>query len=326
MTETQQNDLDDVIDAADDDRDDAEDDTDDRTVADEESQAPPYRPRPLAAVSTPDEARRRQQEIHDRAHALVHRRAEEAGVEFMEFVGWLVEARRTAHTHAITILGRDDWREELDRERAEARATWDAELARSFAAAVKDVLPTAADLTSERRRALIVPALRTWAAEHDPGRGALLLGLSGIGKSVACVEFCHRVQQQDAAASWARQVERRVEIMMPMGCRVHLTSAAAIGACTQYGQVDWVRGALFAVRDVPILVIDDLGWEPAAGLPAIRELLAHRYGEGLPTIVTSGETLPALRERYGDAVLRRIVECRGVTTPPLDLHPKARGK
>jgi DNA replication protein DnaC len=58
-----------------------------------------------------------------------------------------------------------------------------------------------------------------------------------------------------------------------------------------------------------LLVLDDLGAEPLDTV--IFEVLDQRYSRGLPTIVTSGLTPSAIRERYGDAAWRRLSE-RGV--------------
>ena len=43
----------------------------------------------------------------------------------------------------------------------------------------------------------------------------------------------------------------------------------------------------------------------------VSEVLVYRYDHGLQTIVTSGLTFAQLVERYGEAMVRRPLECAG---------------
>jgi len=58
--------------------------------------------------------------------------------------------------------------------------------------------------------------------------------------------------------------------------------------------------------DATVLVLDDLGNEPADSV--IFEVVDRRYRPGKPVIVTPGMSPAAIRERYGDALWRRLSE------------------
>lgn len=64
-----------------------------------------------------------------------------------------------------------------------------------------------------------------------------------------------------------------------------------------------------------VLVLDELGWEQEPRV--IASILADRFDRGGSwTIVTSGQTLNGLRERYGDAVVKRMLRF-GTRTPTI---------
>jgi len=261
-------------------------------------------------------------ETLSQAREVLARRVAESGEDRESLLRRCAEVGARRPWDFLHILRPDDWRETLDARLTAARATWDERVAKDLRSAVGDVLPAALGLTSAERLSHMAPALRTWAAEHDPSRGALLLGLSGVGKSMACVELAHRVHVADADAAWEADAGRERDMRLPPSVRVRLVSARRIAGCVEYGQALGAQLLVIGAFDADALVIDDLGWEPAAGLPAIREVVASRYDQGRPTIVTSGETLSALRDKYGDALLRRVRETRGERGALIDLHPK----
>jgi DNA replication protein DnaC len=55
-----------------------------------------------------------------------------------------------------------------------------------------------------------------------------------------------------------------------------------------------------------VLFLDELGFEPAAEEPFL--VIDSRYRAGHPTVVTTGLRPAAFRERYGDALWRRLAE------------------
>jgi DNA replication protein DnaC len=63
-------------------------------------------------------------------------------------------------------------------------------------------------------------------------------------------------------------------------------------------------------REKSLLVIDDLGGEGGAfeGQSAIRGVISRRYDSKLPTVITTGLTMPDIRNRYGRYVAERLIE------------------
>jgi DNA replication protein DnaC len=59
-------------------------------------------------------------------------------------------------------------------------------------------------------------------------------------------------------------------------------------------------------KRIELLILDELGFEPASELPF--EVIDHRYRQRLVTIVTTGRKPKEFRDRYGDAMYRRLVE------------------
>ena len=55
-----------------------------------------------------------------------------------------------------------------------------------------------------------------------------------------------------------------------------------------------------------LLILDELGFEPSSDLPF--EVIDHRYRQRLVTIVTTGRKPNEFRDRYGDAMYRRLTE------------------
>lgn len=122
--------------------------------------------------------------------------------------------------------------------------------------------------------------------------GVLLLGPSGCGKSSAAAYLVQRWRSRAHAGSvcWldaieATDAERRYRL--GDGDPAWLTEAS---------RADW-------------LVLDDVG--KATATATAQLLLARRYAQQLPTIVTTGLERPALVEQLGAATVRRIVEYEG---------------
>lgn len=74
---------------------------------------------------------------------------------------------------------------------------------------------------------------------------------------------------------------------------------------------------------MPLLVIDELGFEPLD--EGLFDVLDERYQRALPVIVTSGLRVTELRDRYGAAALRRLVEPRGVVVEDWPRKEPSRG-
>jgi DNA replication protein DnaC len=158
--------------------------------------------------------------------------------------------------------------------------------------------------------------------------GRLIAGPTGLGKSVACLAVVHRLMlaeevrvreknREDGGEEWEVQVAKRHRFVW---ARAFDLANTALEHKLGNGEADDIKHA----REAWLLVLDDIGWESrrASGDEAVFEVLSDRYDHGRVTIATSGWRVEALVERYGDAVIRRIVESGGKPGKVLNLWPK----
>ena len=91
----------------------------------------------------------------------------------------------------------------------------------------------------------------------------------------------------------------------------NFAKAADLGAarrCHALGEGE--PEALQDAVDAELLLLDDLGQDEKRN-NTMMDVLDARYDACRPTLVTSGFTVEQLGERYGQALVRRIVECNG---------------
>jgi len=70
----------------------------------------------------------------------------------------------------------------------------------------------------------------------------------------------------------------------------------------------WEQAADNPYAESPILVLDDLGREPRDRRGQVEELLIGRWGDGLPTLVTTNLSMEELAEGYDGRVADRLAE------------------
>jgi len=184
------------------------------------------------------------------------------------------------------------------------------------------MLVAALELPRSDRLGKLPDVLIVFAEEHDGATGGMILGPSGSGKSMACLCLVERLVLASLDAERIAYARSNSIAEPGRASFVRCVSATSIARCVAYGQSDTAREPYSSVHWRRLLVLDDLGWEPEAGAPAIRALLAERYERGLVTIITSGWTGDALRGRYGDALLRRAIETRGERGFVIDMTEK----
>lgn len=137
------------------------------------------------------------------------------------------------------------------------------------------------------------PAIRGRIGELTLDSGALVIGPSGCGKSTAATV---------ALRDWIlRQPPARIGYWY----RVADLEAARRNHRLGAGEAPDVERAI----EAHALVLDDLGWE--RDQQVVRDVLAERADKCRPTLVTSGLRAQELMTRYGDAILRRIVDGTG---------------
>jgi hypothetical protein len=176
------------------------------------------------------------------------------------------------------------------------------------------------------------PTLQALAANYDPAEhgGRLILGPTGIGKTVAAVAAvrAEAFRLGRRSLEYSRRHNGAALVMLnPCSGRIPIAWARALElplARLSHGLGDGEAELVKAASVAQFLVLDDLGWESrrAGADDAIGEVIARRYDAGLATLATSGLFLEQVEERYGDSFIRRICEAGGMPGKVIDVHPK----
>jgi hypothetical protein len=166
--------------------------------------------------------------------------------------------------------------------------------------------------------AMVAPSLRPEATTYDPFRegGRLVCGPTGVGKSVAgiaALRRMHPLRPADMNALWDTGE-------IKWSCtwvRAFELAKASLETAFGSGEAELVTEA----RSAQFLVLDDLGWESkrAGADDAVAEVIAARYDTGRVTYATTGMRLPKFIDRYGSAVVRRLVEAGNNKGKVIDL-------
>jgi hypothetical protein len=150
--------------------------------------------------------------------------------------------------------------------------------------------------------ARLLPLPGTAEAKEWPARGFLLIGgRHGTGKSfcAALAVFGHlkrQVGNPSDRRSW-ENADRE-------GSSVIWRAAVEIADD---------REASVCAKNAALAVIDDLGGESDAhsGVASLRGVIRRRYDMKLPTVITTGLTMPDIAYRYGSGIADRLTEDMG---------------
>ncbi|HEY3494814.1 MAG TPA: hypothetical protein VGK73_09020 [Polyangiaceae bacterium] len=189
-------------------------------------------------------------------------------------------------------------------------------------------------LTGQQMFRILPEKLRELTRHWRPEVGALLLGPTGAGKSMAACFLARRTiyERMQAATQWhyaadnpEQAFETTAEDDRPFLSErygVLWASAPALSMARRRhalgkGEPRLVDRAMRA----KLLVLDDVGREPGQD-NVVPEVLWERFDRnGLSTIATSGDSEAKLSDRYGAALIRRIHEIDGEQGFVVDLFP-----
>lgn len=170
-------------------------------------------------------------------------------------------------------------------------------------------------------------SLRDLCHRYDPTQhgGRLVCGPTGVGKTAAGVAVVRRICAEPYA-QWAidREFEdplrRRTNAIVCHWARAQDLPNSRLHAALGNGEAEEVESA----KDCDFLVLDELAWESkrASADDVILEVIAARYDSGKPTYATTGLKLEQFTERYGDAVIRKLIQAGGKPGKVLDLWPR----
>jgi DNA replication protein DnaC len=162
------------------------------------------------------------------------------------------------------------------------------------------------------------PRLRRAAEQYrvEKNGNLVLLGPAGCGKTMVVASIIKRLCAEAVAAFVSDSSK------LEYAARVVWTTAADLhNSRRQHRLGEGEAPDFLRAETAPLLVLDELGQEMADDR-WLLEFLNARYNRGLPTITTSGLTLPELEKRYGVGAVRRLVEPTGQF---LDLFNAAKG-
>jgi hypothetical protein len=190
----------------------------------------------------------------------------------------------------------------------------------------------AASLASKSQLLAAVPdrRLQNFAREYDPQAhgGRIIAGPTGIGKTLGCVALLRRMVEWQILTRGARAwtslgFDFAIGKVAPHPFR-WVRAYDLPNARLEHGFGEGEAELVSEASKAEFLILDDLGWESrrAGADDVVMEVLAARYDAGLVTVATTGLRVSELSERYGDAVVRRIVESGGKPGRVLDLWPQ----
>lgn len=195
------------------------------------------------------------------------------------------------YVEALEAIRAEEQRAEGDRRRRERLSVW----------GERNRLP------ARVRKALEAPednrAMATaigWLTQPKPW--LVLMGSTGVGKSVAAAAALHRCFEQGSSVAWVEAAD----------------IATTAGGFTGQERAEKLRA-------VDVLVVDDVGTDQANdwALSILRGILQHRHEEQLRTILTTNLNGPDFRAHVGPRVADRIRgECVAVNLDGRSMRPE----
>lgn len=140
-----------------------------------------------------------------------------------------------------------------------------------------------------------------WLKQPKPW--LVLMGSTGVGKSVAAAAALHRCFQQGSSVAWVEAAE----------------VATSAGGFNGQERADKLKA-------VDVLVVDDVGTDQTNdwALGILRGILQHRHEEQLRTIITTNLNGSDFRAHVGQRVADRIRgECVAVNLDGRSMRPEA---
>lgn len=161
------------------------------------------------------------------------------------------------------------------------------------------VKSTWADVPRHQLEWRCAPVLVRAVTEWRVDRSIILMGVTGTGKTTACVKLVHRLVQR-AMAEGGEHIARARSVLW-----VDADDLTRSGGSRDVGDYELLERA----RRSRVLVLDDVASPSKTLLSIIRARLKRR----VPTVVTCGAVdVPGLEEALGGkAVVRHLLEATG---------------
>ena len=164
------------------------------------------------------------------------------------------------------------------------------------------------NVTTPEFKARVSPKFRAFANTFKFDRSAVLLGLTGKGKTSAVYAglFALRAEAETSAIASPGQRATQSRGLCALRAMQWYSGSQIALARKQYalgkGEATLLEDAIAST----ILVVDEVGFETLDS--ALFDVVDARYNRQRPTIITTGLTVEAFKGRYGDALWRRLTE------------------
>lgn len=155
---------------------------------------------------------------------------------------------------------------------------------------------------------------KTFAERYKAGDWLILSGGYGLGKThlaFACARECLRYFAED-------YIEKNPGAISYYGYNskvIFRTSSDIVQEIRDSYDSDQIneKEVMFAFKNIPLLIIDDLGTEKASEWQheKMYTILDYRYREKLPTIITTNLSTYGLKEQVAERVVERMIEAAG---------------
>lgn len=151
------------------------------------------------------------------------------------------------------------------------------------------------------------PKMQAFGRRYSRSVGSVaIFGPSGCGKTTAVLAALRRLGDEAIAAERRRRSPDPSPELSWLAGAMWTSGHALAKARKQHRLGEGEAPLIVEAMEATLLTIDEVGYEPVC--EAFFEVVDARYTQRLPTIVTSGLTSAAFRERYGDACYRRLTD------------------
>jgi DNA replication protein DnaC len=147
------------------------------------------------------------------------------------------------------------------------------------------------DLTRDRENAIAFNTLRRAATVLKP---ALIYGPVGTGKTTLMAAV-YAVVSAAVKTRWTTAEDLVAD------------ERAGWAMAKHYTDFEQRNNAREAAVDVPVLFLDDVGWEHARST-TVADVIAARYDRNRPTYLTTNLDPDGVAERYGERIHSRLCE------------------